>query len=72
MPGPLYDVITNIETNEGKHLEKIYMTPRGQVLEQYQLETFSLNKNDYILICGHYEGIDQRIIEMFDIREVSI
>ena len=49
------------------------MTPRGRLLNQEVLEGFSLQENrDLIIICGHYEGIDQRIIDLFHVEEISI
>ena len=39
---------------------------------QKEAEHFSRIEEEFILLCGHYEGIDQRIIDMFSIREVSI
>ncbi len=51
----------------------MFLTPRGQTLTQDILENFSLQKEqDLIIICGHYEGIDQRIIELFQVEEISI
>lgn len=49
------------------------MTPRGHLLTQEVLEEFSVRKErDLIIICGHYEGIDQRIIDLFEVEEISI
>jgi len=42
-------------------------------LTQEILEGFSAREEkDLIIICGHYEGIDQRIIDLFDVEEISI
>ncbi|MDD2487551.1 MAG: tRNA (guanosine(37)-N1)-methyltransferase TrmD [Candidatus Gracilibacteria bacterium] len=68
---PLYDAINSIEEKHGK-LEKIYLSPRGEMLKQQTFEKLAKNEKDLILICGHYEGIDQRIIEIFGIKEISI
>ncbi len=55
-----------------KDIEVIYLSPRGKVLN-YNLSSSILNSNkDYILLCGHYEGIDERIIEEYNIAEISI
>jgi len=72
MAEPLYDAITQIEQSVGKHLRKYYLSPRGAVMDQRSLTSWASAGEDCILICGHYEGIDQRIIEMFAIEEVSI
>jgi tRNA (guanine-N1)-methyltransferase len=36
------------------------------------LEKLAKNEKEFILICGHYEGIDNRIMDLFDIKEISI
>ena len=51
----------------------MFLTPRGELLTQEVLESFSQKtEKDLIVICGHYEGIDQRIIELFNVEEISI
>ncbi len=55
-PEPLYNLITEIETNEQKQIYKVFLTPRGKLLTQEILEVFSLREEkDLIVICGHYE-----------------
>ncbi len=49
----------------------IYFSPRGRVLNQELVREFSKTDN-FTLICGRYEGIDERIIEEYDIVEISI
>ncbi|MDD2916818.1 MAG: tRNA (guanosine(37)-N1)-methyltransferase TrmD [Candidatus Gracilibacteria bacterium] len=72
-PEPLYNLITEIESKEGKQIHKVFLTPRGKMLTQDLLEGFSIREGqDLIIICGHYEGIDQRIIDLFTIEEISI
>ncbi len=48
----------------------IYMSPQGKVLEQKRVEELA-NKNHLIILCGHYEGIDERAADIFD-EEISI
>lgn len=71
-PEPLYNVIAEIEAKEWKSLRKVYLTPRGKLLQQETLEGFAEKSEDIIVICGHYEGIDQRIIDLFEVEEISI
>lgn len=47
------------------------MSPRGKVIQQEFLEQNSLHKK-IIIICGHYEGVDERIFSLFSIHSVSI
>ena len=66
-PDVLGDALDSIK-NKGKI---IYFSPRGKVLSQKLVHEYL--KNDTItLLCGRYEGIDQRIIDEYDIEEVSI
>lgn len=51
--------------------EIIYLTPDGEKLDQKMANTLSL-KDNLLLICGHYKGIDERIREHFVTREISI
>lgn len=68
-PQPIYDALTSIEGY--KEAKKIYMSPVGETLSQSKVET--LSKVDHIIIlCGHYEGIDQRIVDLLIDEEISI
>ena len=49
----------------------IYFSPKGKQLTQEKVREFSLNDGVSIL-CGHFEGIDQRVIEKYDMEEISI
>ena len=49
----------------------IYMSPRGSVLNQQIAKEFSTIK-EIIILCGHFEGIDQRLIDYYNIKEISI
>lgn len=72
-PEPLYNLITEIEAKERKQIHKVFLTPRGRLLNQEILTDFSTREDgDLIIICGHYEGIDQRIIDLFNVEEISI
>ena len=52
-------------------IELIYLSPRGELLTQKVAKQLS-QKNGVDLICGHFEGIDQRVIEDRKIREISV
>jgi len=51
--------------------EVIFLTPDGQTLNQNMANELSL-KNNLLMICGHYKGIDQRIRDLYVTREISI
>jgi len=70
-PEPLARAITDIRWKYGE-LDIIYLSPRWTRLKQQKLEKLSNSKKDYILICWHYEWIDNRIIKLFNVEEISI
>jgi tRNA (guanine37-N1)-methyltransferase len=70
MPEPLANAIESLSKNT-KYDEIIYMTPDGERLNQKIANGLSLKEN-LLIICGHYKGIDQRIREQFVTREISI
>jgi tRNA (guanine37-N1)-methyltransferase len=70
MPEPLAILIEKLQA-ERKYDEVIYMTPDGKLFDQKTANTLSLREN-VIIICGHYKGIDERIREHFVTMEISI
>ncbi|MBU3805062.1 MAG: tRNA (guanosine(37)-N1)-methyltransferase TrmD [Candidatus Cellulosilyticum pullistercoris] len=69
---PVYDCYTSIlEKTEGKKPRVLYMTPHGKVWNQQMAETFAKEEN-IIILCGHYEGIDQRVIDEIVTDEISM
>lgn len=67
---PLANAIEHLQKDR-KYDEIIYLTPDGQTLNQSIANTLSLKEN-LILICGHYKGIDERIRQQFVTKEISI
>ena len=65
---PLYDAIMSVKT-PSSHI--IYMSPKGETLCQ-KLVTDLSKQEHLIIICGHYEGIDERILNIFNVHEISI
>lgn len=57
---------------EQKEIKIIYLSPRGTLLNYSVCKELSEKNQNYILVCGHYEGIDERIIEEYQIEEISI
>lgn len=71
-PQPIYDTYKHIvETHNIENPRVVYLTPKGKVYKQDIACDLSSNE-DIILLCGHYEGIDQRIIDLIVTDEVSI
>lgn len=71
-PEPLADAIESIFEKVGKKIPVIYMTPKGELLDQEKVEKLSENIQECIILCGHYEGIDERIIKLFVTHQISI
>ena len=71
-PQPIYDTYQHIvNTHNIKNPRVIYLTPKGKVHSQEIAKDMSKSE-DIILLCGHYEGIDQRIIDLIVTDEISI
>ena len=64
----VYDAFKSVETPNSK---LIYLTPQGKTLNQAKVEELAKNEH-LILLCGHYEGIDQRVIDKIVDEEISI
>lgn len=67
---PIAAVIEKLKA-ERTYDEIMYMTPDGEVLEQGHCNDFSL-KNNLMILCGHYKGVDERIREHYITKEISI
>jgi len=67
---PLYLMIKEL-TDQRHYDDIIYMSPDGEVLSQGMANELSLKEN-IILLCGHYKGIDHRIREHMITREISV
>jgi tRNA (guanine37-N1)-methyltransferase len=67
---PLSKVIEKLKS-ERDYDEIIYLTPDGKTFQQKIANTLSL-KNNLMMICGHYKGIDQRIRDLYITLEISI
>ena len=67
-PDVVYDAFNSIKDENAK---TIYLSPKGKVLNQEKVKNLA-NENHLILLCGHYEGIDQRVIDEIVDEEISI
>jgi tRNA (guanine37-N1)-methyltransferase len=68
---PLAICLRDILSQYGK-IPILLTSPRGDTLTQWLSQELSEKSDKYIIICGHYEGVDARIFDLFDIREISI
>jgi len=67
---PIAKIIEQLKA-ERKYDEIIYMTPDGELLEQSISNELSI-KNNIMILCGHYKGVDERVREHYITRELSI
>ncbi len=68
---PIYDCYMDLCKKTGARPHLIYLTPQGKTLTQQRVK--ELAKLDYIaLLCGHYEGVDERVIEELQPEEISV
>lgn len=70
MPEPLVNAIESLQ-EKTNYDEIIFLTPDGNLFDQKMANHLSL-KNNLLLICGHYKGIDQRVRDHFITKEISI
>lgn len=70
-PGPIYRSYESVVEKIGYKPRVIYLTPQGKVFNQSMAEDFS-KEEDLVFLCGHYEGIDERVLEMIVTDHVSI
>jgi tRNA (guanine37-N1)-methyltransferase len=69
-PEPFFKCLDEI-LNERKYDDVINFSPQGKVLNQKMINDFTL-KSNLILICGHYKGIDQRVIDKYATIDISL
>ncbi len=65
---PISDALRSVKA-EGKKV--LYMSPRGKVIDKKKIQEFSFEE-EITILCGHYEGVDQRVIDYWNMEEVSI
>ncbi len=68
---PIFDAYSSIIDGLEKKPRVIYMSPQGRVLTQEMARKFS-EEEHLVILCGHYEGVDERILEEIVDEEVSI
>jgi len=68
-PDVIYDAYQSIQEKENAKV--IYLSPKGKMLHQEMVKRLS-QENHLILLCGHYEGVDQRVLDEIVDEEISI
>lgn len=67
-PEPVFRAMETLNVPGAK---AIYMSPRGNILDYEKIQALS-REDELILLCGRYEGVDQRILDYWNMEEISI
>jgi len=68
-PQPIFDAIMSVK-KENSYV--VYMSPKGTVLNQKKVSSMAKEIEHLIIVCGHYEGIDERVIDLCIDEQISI
>jgi tRNA (guanine37-N1)-methyltransferase len=69
-PEPIFAAIESLPILPKR--EVIFLTPQGQPMNQALFQALSQHQEQLVLLCGHYEGVDERVVEHLITREVSL
>jgi tRNA (guanine37-N1)-methyltransferase len=69
-PEPIFASIESLPVLPKREI--IFLTPQGQPMNQALFQDLSQHKDQLILLCGHYEGVDERVVDHLVTREVSL
>lgn len=68
---PIYDAWDSVTRRADKPVRTVYLTPQGETFSQAKAKELALEE-DLILLCGHYEGVDERVLEEIVTDYISI
>ena len=68
---PIYDAWQAVAQKIGRKPRTVYLTPQGNTFQQEMAKDYA-KEEDLVLLCGHYEGIDERVLEEIVTDYVSI
>lgn len=68
---PIFDAYMSIKPKLSQNCPFIYMSPQGKVFNQQKAQSLS-QYEDMVILCGHYEGVDERVLEQLVTEEISI
>ncbi len=71
-PQPIYDAYMSVVKDLDYKPYTVYMSPQGRVFDQETAKELVSKKEHIIILCGHYEGVDQRVIDEIVDDEISI
>ena len=68
MADPIFGALKSVGAKAQK---VIYMSPRGRILDEEKIRELA-GLDSFVILCGHYEGVDQRVLDYWDVEEISI
>lgn len=68
---PVYDAYQSVERQAGRKIRTVYLTPQGRTFSQDMARELS-REEELVFLCGHYEGVDERVLEEVATDFVSI
>lgn len=71
MPQPIFDCMAQAEREGTGHARRIYLSPKGTRLTTQVAQRLA-QEEELILLCGHYEGVDQRVLDTLIDEEISL
>jgi len=69
-PAPLFAAVESLPVLPRREI--IYVTPQGEPLRQQHLWEWAKHRDQLVILCGHYEGVDERVVEHLVTQEISI
>lgn len=67
---PIYDCVNALDPKG--EAKRIYMCPKGKIFNEQIAKTLASTYNHIIILCGHYEGVDERVLELCNFERLSI
>ncbi len=72
LAAPVFGAMRSLGPEDAvRRMRRIYLSPRGRSLDQALIRELA-DEPELVLLCGHYEGVDQRVLDYWDMEEVSI
>lgn len=68
MADPIFGAMEHVNAKARK---VVYMSPRGRILDEEKIKELA-ELDSFVILCGHYEGVDQRVLDYWDAEEISI
>lgn len=69
-PQPIYDAVQCVDPE--RKCRRIYMSPKGRRFDDSVVRELAIDTQDILILCGHYEGVDQRVLDLCIDEEISI